>query len=62
MELMIVTFIALFSAILFGYWLKRVEMLLRRPEQQGPILRSDLTRTRDLWNVVRSMFLPAFTS
>jgi len=59
---MAVTVIILFSATLFLYWLIRVEMLLRRPEEQDPILSSDLTRSRDLWNYLRSMFLPALAS
>jgi hypothetical protein len=57
-----VWFIVLFSAILFGYWLRRVEMLLNRPEEQTRVLNSDLSNSRDLWFLLRSMFLPALAS
>jgi hypothetical protein len=59
---MIVTGILFFSAVLFIYWLKRIEMLLRHPGEQARVLTNDLTRSRDLWNYVRSMFLPALAN
>jgi hypothetical protein len=59
---MVVSFIVLFSAILFCYWLRRVEMLLNRPEDQTRVLNSDLSNGRNLWSLLRSMFLPALAS
>lgn len=52
-------FMLFISTILFCYWFKRVEMLMRRPQEQNRILNNDLEKGRNLLSILRSMLLPA---
>jgi len=58
LESMTIASILLVSVALFGYWFKRVEMLLHRPHQQRKILDNDLSRSRNILDILRSMLLP----